>query len=798
MAEPHRSSNTALSSSSHKRSYDAIGPETEAGQTDLQHPRRSRGDSPQRSPSSGEGSRERSKRARPDSGSSYTSEVDDILLSTTASVSPSSSSGSSQSSYHSAQSTLPGLVSPPLLDAAEDDMLVDPVEPDPRPASPVGGMSSFLDTVLPRPTRRIPAPPSASSVPQRTASEPFEENFARFLERASAFDREIAQLRSSPAGLPTSSSRSAGPLPPLESPPGLDDDFLIPDVYAEVLHERHSDRHDVDEFEALHIPTTNTLAERARARVHGPPFGLGRRSEHVLVSADDEDMDRRAPPRARRGSHAELDVRARSPDSRFTDGYTEASAASRAGLPSHLSNSSQARQRPPLRSPPMTPVMRDIHRSEISHEWSASDLEIPGPREGPAIDQDVYYDAGRDSVRRNWSDDLQPIRSLRNASAIPSRLPLLPEHRAGGSLRSIPRSVSQHVSDYTASQPRSSPWFPTPMASDASRGLLDDPPWTRAGDFDRTLREVEAHRRRMAEFLAEPLPPLPSYVGEPDLSIPTSSYSTLRHALDDTVTLDTSRRADTSVTETTRPSTLHDDSSTLSFARFLSGEDDSDDAPPFSSRHERHPNFLSDGEFSALDHPPHNPYHLPALRRGPYRIRHAGESISARNDTSPWSRLATRESPPRALEAASYLEANSHARAINLSGLRHRARARSPPRPTSPPPSPPPRRAVSNHHTWTRNESPSRYTAPNGYYPPPTDRLPSTGQPQLLQLVLQRMILEMTAMSTSISTSTPIETGLSELRLLGLSLYKTALYTITDKHNTRRATVDPRAKFTRG
>ncbi|KAI0368498.1 hypothetical protein BV20DRAFT_1053900 [Pilatotrama ljubarskyi] len=267
MAEPHRSSNIASGSSSHKRSYDAIGPEADSDQTDVQHPTRSRRDSPPRPASGGEGSRERSKRARPDSNSSYASEVDHILLPTADSVSP-SSSGSSHSSYHSAHSTLPGVASPPLLDVVDEDMLIDPVEPEPHATSPAGRIPSYIDTILSVSPRHSPAPSNPSRAPQRTSSEPFEENFARFLERATAFDREIAQLRSSPANLPTSSSRSANPLPPVYPPPELEDDFVIPDVYADIMPEVPSDHEDADEFQAfLRAPYTNPPS--GRARVHG-------------------------------------------------------------------------------------------------------------------------------------------------------------------------------------------------------------------------------------------------------------------------------------------------------------------------------------------------------------------------------------------------------------------------------------------------------------------------------------------------------------------------------------------------
>lgn len=218
MSEPRYSTGVPSGSSSHKRTFDAINPDAETDRPDPQHA--GRRDSPVPSSSRAEASRERNKRARNDSDSSYTSEVDDILAD---SVSP-SSSGSSNSSYHSAQSTLPTAASPTLLDESEEDMhmLIDPAisESHTRPTSPIDDRPTYFEL--------FPSPPRQSQ-PAAPQPGPYED-IARSLERANAFDREIAPLRSSPAVLPTSSAQGAGPLPPVRLPPGLDDFF--PDPYS--------------------------------------------------------------------------------------------------------------------------------------------------------------------------------------------------------------------------------------------------------------------------------------------------------------------------------------------------------------------------------------------------------------------------------------------------------------------------------------------------------------------------------------------------------------------------------------
>ncbi|KAI8973157.1 hypothetical protein BD414DRAFT_540051 [Trametes punicea] len=258
MAE-HNLSPSATSSSSHKRRYDAMGPEGNADRAVLQTAHRSSGHSPTPSSSSAEGSRERNKRARNDmSDSSYASEIDDLLLSSNDSVSP--SSDSSQSSYHSAHSDLPAAASSTTLeDAEEDDMLVDPVLPEPLiPSTTVEPSSSFED-VPPLLMRQSPPPPPNAAAPRVPG--PFaavNDEFARFLERANAFDRAIAPLRISPAVRPASSSRGAGPLPPARSPTSSHLDSRIRHV-----HIQHEDRNATEPLQDRE--RENSLLQRFRS-----------------------------------------------------------------------------------------------------------------------------------------------------------------------------------------------------------------------------------------------------------------------------------------------------------------------------------------------------------------------------------------------------------------------------------------------------------------------------------------------------------------------------------------------------
>ncbi len=192
MADPFCSLDVPPTSNTHKRTYDHIAPELDAGR-----PAPSR--EPTDSSDDASTSRERSKRPRNDtSDSSYASEVDDILLPSNTSVS-SSSSGSSLSSYHSARSTLTA-ASPPLLEVEEE--LMDDVD---HPSDPVADSSQSFPAVSSFPTldmsmddSSFASRPLQTSPPPRAPVPDNEEQFRRTMERVDAFDREIAALRQSP------------------------------------------------------------------------------------------------------------------------------------------------------------------------------------------------------------------------------------------------------------------------------------------------------------------------------------------------------------------------------------------------------------------------------------------------------------------------------------------------------------------------------------------------------------------------------------------------------------------------
>ncbi|KAI0654982.1 hypothetical protein C8Q70DRAFT_1057918 [Cubamyces menziesii] len=241
MADSDRSEAQSSNSSSHKRPYDALRPDAGIDRSSDHSIGRSSGLSLTSSHNSPEGSRERSKRARNDlSDSSYTSEVDDLLLSGD-SVSPSSSS---QSSYHSALSVLPSSSSMLPNDAAEDDiMLVDPVTSQPidPPSTVQPSFPLFLDVLSNvssasnSPARRSSMYPAASTAygsPGAESHAVTEDTFSRSLERVTAFDREIAPLRLSPVSIPSPALRSDSFLPLIEVPPEMDDDFPIAGLFT--------------------------------------------------------------------------------------------------------------------------------------------------------------------------------------------------------------------------------------------------------------------------------------------------------------------------------------------------------------------------------------------------------------------------------------------------------------------------------------------------------------------------------------------------------------------------------------
>ncbi|KAI9066191.1 hypothetical protein FKP32DRAFT_1674141 [Trametes sanguinea] len=218
------------SSSSNKRRFDAMGPDGDVELptvSTVQNAGTSSSTVSSTRSSGVEARRERNKRARNDmSDSSYASEVDDLLTATVHSVSP-SSSDSSQSSYHSAHSVIPTLQPSSLVESTEDedDMLLDPVIPEPSASSTPPPPPSFLENIpsLLTQSRSSPRPLSAADLRESRPSTATADEFARSVERAVAFDRAIAPLRRSPAVRPASPSGSAGPLPSLHSI----DDFAI-------------------------------------------------------------------------------------------------------------------------------------------------------------------------------------------------------------------------------------------------------------------------------------------------------------------------------------------------------------------------------------------------------------------------------------------------------------------------------------------------------------------------------------------------------------------------------------------
>lgn len=183
MAESYVAQNMA-----HKRTYDDIGPEDGPGPSGSR--RESLGSS-----SAASGSRERNKRARNDTAdSAYASEVDDLLISSN--TSDVSSSTSSHSSYHSARSTFTA-ASPALLPVDEDADNEHSLPELLSSLSPETSIDVSMDDDLPFPRPASIAPAPTPPQPERPDSG---EQLRRTLERAGAFEREIAALRHSPPG----------------------------------------------------------------------------------------------------------------------------------------------------------------------------------------------------------------------------------------------------------------------------------------------------------------------------------------------------------------------------------------------------------------------------------------------------------------------------------------------------------------------------------------------------------------------------------------------------------------------
>lgn len=154
------------------------------------------------SSSSPSGSRERNKRPRNNSES----EVDDILVSSNASMSSSGSSTGSVESYHSARSSFTD-ISPPLLPADEASAgqlplldvpttLLEQTEETDVPMEEDVSMDEVLSFV----TRQEPVVPPPAPTPPPAPDR--NEDLRRTMERVDAFEREMSVLRQSPANRP--------------------------------------------------------------------------------------------------------------------------------------------------------------------------------------------------------------------------------------------------------------------------------------------------------------------------------------------------------------------------------------------------------------------------------------------------------------------------------------------------------------------------------------------------------------------------------------------------------------------
>ncbi|KAM5543807.1 hypothetical protein V8D89_002424 [Ganoderma adspersum] len=197
MADPFYTPNIPSVSSTHKRSYDAMEPDLDGRSVGTSR----RNPSLVASSSNPSGSRERNKRPRNNSES----EVDDILVSSNASMSSSDSSTGSVESYHSARSSFTD-ISPPLLPADEAsagqlpllDVSTTLLEQTEETDVPMEDIS--MDEVLSFVTRQDSvAPPPAPTPPPAPDQN---EDLRRTMERVDAFEREMSVLRQSPANRP--------------------------------------------------------------------------------------------------------------------------------------------------------------------------------------------------------------------------------------------------------------------------------------------------------------------------------------------------------------------------------------------------------------------------------------------------------------------------------------------------------------------------------------------------------------------------------------------------------------------
>ncbi|KAI0325564.1 hypothetical protein GY45DRAFT_217660 [Cubamyces sp. BRFM 1775] len=536
MADSDRSEARSSSSSSHKRPYDALRPDGGIDRSNDYGVGRSNVLSSASSHSSPEGSRERSKRARNDlSDSSYASEVDDLLLSGD-SVSPSGSS-SSQSSYHSALSVLPSSSSTHSNNAVEDDvMLVDPVLPEPiDPSSTVQpSFPLFLDilsdvpSTSSSPTRRSSAYPTASitnSSPGAGSHATADDTFSRSLERATVFDREIAPLRLSPVDIPPPAFRSNSFLSPPEISPELDDDFRITGLYSPGNYDDAANHN--EEQQHHHAIRTSAIDSLARERLNDfPP----RRSAFEQIFRHSPLLN---PHEAVGGADnipailAELDM----PEAETRQDarrqllrmlYADADLA----YPPAISGSLESNRLTPLSMGRTSP-----HLHASSSRPQSSYFNLPAP---PSYDDSPP--APQAPHRNGRSYQSRPPRSPMGATpanagdtteGTESSFLRLPIYEFG--LPQAPRRPTSRTSTYTAAAPS--------LSYSDYRNRAHD---SRARHV---TREPEARERRLAALLTGQLPDSPTLPAQstPAPHVPTSSYSTLRHALDDNSVLGSNR-----------------------------------------------------------------------------------------------------------------------------------------------------------------------------------------------------------------------------------------------------------------
>ncbi|KAI0746440.1 hypothetical protein C8Q80DRAFT_1354652, partial [Daedaleopsis nitida] len=604
MSEPYASSSVA-----HKRTYDDLGREDAPG------PSGSRTDPSSSSSSSTDPStnRDRNKRARNDLDSEFASEIEDILLSSNNSV----SSSSSGSSYHSARSTLSAVTSPlrlPVVEPIDEDppsIDVPPARYSPRPFTSID--VSMDDTIFsitpPHSPPRLPIPSPTTRHTHTDAAD----QLRRAMERATAFDREISALRQSPVR-PVSP-----PTPPpvwqswtAQFPRDTDDihtsfdhalDFTVPEVQ----------------------PSLSSNAQNAPS---------------IFVSSNTSSP---VPPPA-------------SPISNLVPSSSSYSySTSGLGFPPF---------EPPQYSRPLPSPQ------QYRWDWRTS-LEDDMWRDDRELDLNANAAASRtrereDSFESFWD---RPLPSDRLEPSRPA-----PVTSYSTSLDS-PRLLERRRSHATVPPaPSTRPPLSASPAPPNLHALVDDF-WHREHDreirnLDHTIREAEVHRQRVADFLAERESPRLSSTRltreRANPVAPSSSYSSLRGALDDTAIR---RRAHITPRPVSQSSARPPAGSLVGRPRRVFHIEEYE--PPTVSFYR--PDYLS-----------LHPSDGPAPRSTSQSATHDDVLDISPHPEPTYDDLSSYTSNS-SLSQGSYLEANRTARAEHfISVLRHRHRTR--PRSPSPPP----------------------------------------------------------------------------------------------------------------